>query len=126
MKLKLLKYKLKGVIKRKLIDLVKEYQLNQNNECYIEIISIFGNLINKYVNKAEIEDRDDLKQEMLMKIHIVLLKFKIHDYEKDESEFKKYLEVTIRNVFIDYKRKLKKKEALFSDENIIVDIVDKK
>ena len=126
MKLKLLKYKLKGVIKRKLIDLVKEYQLNQNNECYIEIISIFENLINKYVNKAEIEDRDDLKQEMLMKIHIVLLKFKIYDYEKDESEFKKYLEVTIRNVFIDYKRKLKKKEALFSDENIIVDIVDKK
>ena len=54
------------------------------------------------------------------------LKFKIYDYEKDESEFKKYLEVTIRNVFIDYKRKLKKKEALFSDENIIVDIVDKK
>ena len=126
MKLKLLKYKLKGVIKRKLIDLVKEYQLNQNNECYIEIISIFENLINKYVNKAEIEDRDDLKQEMLMKIHIVLLKFKIYDYEKDESEFKKYLEVTIRNVFIDYKRKLKKKETLFSDENIIVDIVDKK
>ena len=126
MKLKLLKYKLKGVIKRKLIDLVKEYQLNQNNECYIEIISIFENLINKYVNKAEIEDRDDLKQEMLMKIHIVLLKFKIYDYEKDESEFKKYLEVTIRNVFIDYKRKLKKKEVLFSDENIIVDIVDKK
>lgn len=126
MKLKLLKYKLKGVIKRKLIDLVKEYQLNQNNECYIEIISIFENLINKYVNKAEIEDRDDLKQEMLMKIHIVLLKFKIYDYEKDESEFKKYLEVTIRNVFIDYKRKLKKKETLFSDGNIIVDIVDKK
>ena len=126
MKLKLLKYKQKGVIKRKLIDLVKEYQLNQNNECYIEIISIFENLINKYVNKAEIEDRDDLKQEMLMKIHIVLLKFKIYDYEKDESEFKKYLEVTIRNVFIDYKRKLKKKETLFSDENIIVDIVDKK
>ena len=126
MKLKLLKYKLKGVIKRKLIDLVKEYQLNQNNECYIEIISIFENLINKYVNKAEIEDRDDLKQEMLMKIHIVLLKFKIYDYEKDESEFKKYLEVTIRNVFIDYKRKLKKRETLFSDENIIVDIVDKK
>lgn len=126
MKLKLLKYKLKGVIKRKLIDLVKEYQLNQNNECYIEIVSIFENLINKYVNKAEIEDRDDLKQEMLMKIHIVLLKFKIYDYEKDESEFKKYLEVTIRNVFIDYKRKLKKKEVLFSDENIIVDIVDKK
>ena len=114
------------MIKRKLIDLVKEYQLNQNNECYIEIISIFENLINKYVNKAEIEDRDDLKQEMLMKIHIVLLKFKIYDYEKDESEFKKYLEVTIRNVFIDYKRKLKKKEVLFSDENIIVDIVDKK
>ena len=112
------------MIKRKLIDLVKEYQLNQNNECYIKIISIFGNLINKYVNKAEIEDRDDL--EILMKIHIVLLKFKIHDYEKDESEFKKYLEVTIRNVFIDYKRRLKKKEALFSDENIIVDIVDKK
>ena len=54
MKLKLLKYKQKGVIKRKLIDLVKEYQLNQNNECYIEIVSIFENLINKYVNKAEI------------------------------------------------------------------------
>ena len=42
------------MIKRKLIDLVKEYQLNQNNECYIEIVSIFENLINKYVNKAEI------------------------------------------------------------------------
>ncbi len=36
------------MIKRKLIDLVKEYQLNQNNECYIEIVSIFENLINKY------------------------------------------------------------------------------
>ena len=113
------------MIKRRLIELIKEYQYTQSEDCYQEIINIFSNLINKYVNKADVYDREDLKQEILIRIHIVLLKFKITETEKDESQFKKYLEITIKNMYIDYKRKQKNKEILFNDENMIIKNKDK-
>ena len=99
-------------------DRLKILGSNMNKMGYIgEVKSLISELAQYNVTPDTLEEfleNANISETLRIKLQDVLLLYR---------EFKKYLEVTIRNVFIDYKRKLKKKEALFSDENIIVDIL---
>lgn len=79
-------------------------------------------MIKKYVNKVEEKDREDIEQEILMKIYKICINFKIIDnipLEENEKQFTKYIEKTIINVYYDYLRKrMRKKKTIEKTEKI--------
>ena len=65
------------------------------------------------MNKVEEKDREDIEQEILMKIYKICINFKIIDnipLEENEKQFTKYIEKTIINVYYDYLRKKTRKK----------------
>ncbi|MBQ8293426.1 MAG: sigma-70 family RNA polymerase sigma factor [Bacilli bacterium] len=109
--------------------MVLEYQRNVDEDCFDIIVKRFNNLINKIKRKLNNQsDIEDLEQELLLKIHKVILMFKfqnqvdnkyISEYlkiyqefnEKDyvmfsnERQFVSYLEKALIRCYIDFKRK---------------------
>lgn len=79
-------------------------------------------MIKKYVNKVEEKDREDIEQEILMKIYKICINFKIIDnipLEENGKQFTKYIEKTIINVYYDYLRKrMRKKKTIEKTEKI--------
>ncbi len=99
-----------------------KYKESHNNEVFELIIDKFKNLIKKYVNKVDIIDREDIEQEILIKIHNICSSFKILDNQSldNEKQFIKYIDVTVRNVYIDYLRtKVENKETLIENTDSI-------
>lgn len=60
------------------IKLVIEYQKNNEDFIYNEIVEKFQMLINHYCTRVIKKYRDDLHQELLMSLHHVVLKFKMN------------------------------------------------
>lgn len=79
-------------------------------------------MIKKYINKVEEKDREDIEQEILMKIYKICINFKIIDnipLEENGKQFTKYIEKTIINVYYDYLRKrMRKKKTIEKTEKI--------
>ncbi len=105
----------------RLLEYLISFKNSHNEELFELIINEFKNLIKKYVNKVEEKDREDIKQEILMKIHKICLSFNIIDnisLEENGKQFTKYIEKTIINVYYDYLRNRMRK-------NKIVNITEK-
>ena len=88
------------------------------------IIDKFKYLIRKYLNKIDKQDKEDIKQEILIKIYNICLSFEILEnisLIENENQFIKYIDVTIRNVYIDYLRTKENKETLIENIDILED-----
>lgn len=112
---------------RRLIEIVIKYQQNQEEEDFLEIVNKFKNLIQKYQKKIIKQEQKDFRQEILMKIHRIVKFFKISkncSLPDNEKQFVKYIEVSIKNTYIDYLKKEKKQEILIEDEEKIEDKKD--
>ena len=109
----------------------KKHHLCFNDELLIEILNNFKNKINKEILKVRINDREDIYQEIYMKIEKIILNFEIkkHKVNKrilidnntsyykymlyiNQLELCKYINKSIENLVIDYKRKIYKKIVL--------------
>ena len=70
----------------KLIKLLIKYQ-ETNDEVYLEkIIKMFDRLINKYVSRVEPDNKEDIKQILIIKIYNVIKNFHLNNkYYKDNN-----------------------------------------
>lgn len=69
-----------------IIKLVARYQIELSDELFIKIVENFLKLINYYCNKVDLY-KDDLKQELLMKLDIITKEFKLININIDKSLF---------------------------------------
>lgn len=109
----------------------KKHHFCFKDELLIEILNNFKNKINKEILKVRINDREDIYQEIYMKIEKIILNFEIkkHEINKrilidnntsyykymlyiNQLELCKYINKSIENLVIDYKRKIYKKIVL--------------
>lgn len=88
---------------------------------------MFKNLINKYLRKILKQEQNDFRQEVLMKIYHIVKVFKINkDYShiSNENQFIKYIELTIKNTYIDYLKKRRRQEIFIEDLDVVEDKKD--
>ena len=84
-----------------LIKLILQYQNSNSDEIFEKIVNKLMNLIKFYSNKMK-KNKDDLYQELLMKLHYVTTKFQIIDYYEKSNEINLNLikEKIIRDKYI--------------------------
>lgn len=90
-----------------LIKLVIEYQKNKKDELFEKIINLLQDLINYMLSDINYYYRQDIYQEVLMKIHNAIFKFNIkiindNDLKIIEAQFKKYINKIIVSVTKDF------------------------
>ena len=88
---------------------------------------MFKNLINKYLRKILKQEQNDFRQEVLMKIYHIVKVFEINkDYShiSNENQFIKYIELTIKNTYIDYLKKRRRQEIFIEDLDVVEDKKD--
>ena len=105
----------------RLLEYLISFKNSQNEELFELIINEFKNLIKKYINKVEEKDREDIEQEILMKIYKICYQFKVTENltkEDNENQFIKYITLTIKNTYIDYLRTKQSKLKLFENIDI--------
>ena len=86
-----------------LINLIISYQKDREDECFEQIILKLENVINKGLANVSQNDFEDLRQNILMKVHKVILNFNIlindeSDVSKICAQFLKYISMAIQSV----------------------------
>lgn len=124
----------------KLIKNIIKYQQTKDNDTFNKIIKDINYIINKHLKKLEKNNKDDLKQEILMSIFKVVNNFKINTLNTDlsyidnfkekykneknynfeeeyylfcnENQFRKYIDLLCKNKVIDFIRKKKQEDII--------------
>lgn len=124
----------------KLIKNIIKYQQTKENDTFNKIIKDINYIINKHLKKLEKNNKDDLKQEILMSIFKVVNNFKIktlnadlsyidnfkekyknetnYNFEEEynlfcnENQFRKYIDLLCKNKVIDFIRKEKQENII--------------
>ena len=124
----------------KLIKNIIKYQQTKENDTFNKIIKDINNIINKHLKNLEKNNKDDLKQEILMSIFKVVNNFKIktlnadlsyidnfkekyknetnYNFEEEynlfcnENQFRKYIDLLCKNKVIDFIRKEKQENII--------------
>lgn len=124
----------------KLIKNIIKYQQTKDNDTFNKIIKDINYIINKHLKKLEKNNKDDLKQEILMSIFKVVNNFKIktlnadlsyidnfkekyknetnYNFEEEynlfcnENQFRKYIDLLCKNKVIDFIRKEKQENII--------------
>ena len=124
----------------KLIKNIIKYQQTKENDTFNKIIKDINYIINKHLKNLEKNNKDDLKQEILMSIFKVVKNFKIktlnadlsyidnfkekyknetnYNFEEEynlfcnENQFRKYIDLLCKNKVIDFIRKEKQENII--------------
>ena len=130
----------------KLIKNIIKYQQTKENDTFNKIIKDINYIINKHLKKLEKNNKEDLKQEILMSIFKVVNNFKIktlnadlsyidnfkekyknetnYNFEEEynlfcnENQFRKYIDLLCKNKVIDFIRK-EKQENIISLNSLV-------